>query len=147
MSQTLHDQITFMNIRKFIANDRPKVIALWKSSFPNDPPHNAPALVLDAKLAVDDLVFVVEQRDEIVGACIAGYDGHRGWLYGVAVAPVCRRQGVGSALIYFVLKELNLLGCKKVNLQIRTGNATVTAFYQALGFAVEERLSMSTFIQ
>jgi len=147
MPQTFHDQITFLNIRKFIAYDRPKVIALWESAFPDDPPHNAPAPVLDAKLAVDDLIFVVEQGNEIVGACIAGYDGHRGWLYAVAVAPVCRRQGVGSALIRFVLKELNLLGCKKVNLQIRAGNAAVTAFYRSLGFAVEERLSMSTFIQ
>jgi len=136
-----------VNIRKFTEQDRPLLIALWESSFPDDPPHNAPAPVIDAKLAVDDLIFVVEREDEIVGACIAGYDGHRGWLYAVAVASVCRRQGVGSALIHFVMKELNLLGCKKVNLQLRADNTAVARFYHSLGFAVEERMSMSTFIR
>jgi len=136
-----------MNIRKYKAQDRALVIALWKASFPDDPPHNEPGTMLDTKLGIDDLIFVVVQEDRIVGACIAGYDGHRGWLYAMAVAPGCRRQGIGSALIHFVMTELKRLGCTKLNLQIRANNMAVAAFYRALGFSVEERLSMSTFIQ
>jgi len=136
-----------MNIRKYKKQDRPLLIALWRSVFPQDPPHNEPAAVIDAKLGVDDLIFVVEQESQIVGACIVGYDGHRGWLYAVAVSPICRRQGVGSALIHFVSNTLKELGCKKLNLQIRASNTAVAAFYQSLGFTAEERLSMSTFIQ
>jgi ribosomal protein S18 acetylase RimI-like enzyme len=135
-----------MKIRKFTQRDRDALIALWKQVFPDDPPHNDPAQVLVAKLKVDDLIFVAEQEQQIVGACMAGYDGHRGWLYAVAVSPEHRRAGVGRLLVTSVLDELRALGCIKVNLQIRRTNTGVAAFYQSLGFATEDRLSMGVFI-
>jgi ribosomal protein S18 acetylase RimI-like enzyme len=136
-----------MAIRKFQERDRDSLIALWKRVFPDDPPHNDPAQVLAAKLKVDDLVFVSEQDQQIVGACMAGYDGHRGWLYAVAVAPEQRRSGLGTALISAALAELRSLGCIKVNLQIRPTNTAVAAFYESLGFAAEDRLSMGAFLK
>jgi hypothetical protein len=74
---------------------------------------------------------------------MAGYDGHRGWLYSVAVSPVHRRVGVGSALIREAEKRLLALGCHKINLQIVLANYSVAAFYRKLGYAIEERISMS----
>lgn len=136
-----------MNIRKFQERDRESLISLWKCIFPDDPPHNEPAQVIAAKLKVDDLIFVAEQDDQIVGACMAGYDGHRGWLYAVAVSLEQRRNGLGTALIATTLEELKRLGCVKVNLQIRSTNSTVAAFYTSLGFAVEDRLSMGILIK
>lgn len=135
-----------MIIRKYKDQDRDSLIALWQRVFPDDPPHNAPARVLSAKLKVDDLIFVAEQDQHIVGACMAGYDGHRGWLYAVAVAPEQRRGGTGTRLVKAALEELKNLGCIKVNLQIRPTNTAVAAFYQSLGFATEDRLSMGAFI-
>lgn len=136
-----------MNVRKFKEQDREPLIALWTRVFPDDPPHNAPAQVIAAKLKVDDLIFVAEHGDEIVGACMAGYDGHRGWLYAVAVAPGERRGGVGTQLVKTALEELKCLGCIKVNLQIRPTNTAVAAFYKSLGFATEDRLSMGVFLR
>lgn len=136
-----------MNIRKFQERDRDSLISLWKRIFPDDPPHNEPAQVIAAKLKVDDLIFVAAEVDQIVGACMAGYDGHRGWLYAVAVSPEQRRNGLGTALIATTLEELKRLGCVKVNLQIRSTNSTVAAFYTSLGFAVEDRLSMGILIK
>lgn len=136
-----------MSPRKFQEKDRESLITLWKQVFPDDPPHNEPTLVLAAKLNVDDLIFVSEDNGRIVGACMAGYDGHRGWLYAVAVSPECRRSGVGSALVAAALAELKTLGCIKVNLQIRPTNTAVAEFYKSLGFAVEDRLSMGAFIR
>ncbi len=134
-------------VRKITQSDIPNLITFWQSTFPNDPPHNAPELVLTEKLKVDDLVFVYEkQTNEIAGACMAGYDGHRGWLYSVAVASKCRREGVGRMLIEHAMSELKQLGCKKVNLQIRADNYAVEAFYQSLGFVSEPRLSMGKHI-
>jgi len=83
----------------------------------------------------------------IVGACIAGYDGHRGWLYAVAVHPTNRRDGVGSRLIKHTLAELKDLGCIKTNIQIRSTNTQVKSFYESLGFKSEDRLSMGVFIE
>lgn len=136
-----------MNIKKYRQGDRAALIALWQRVFPDDPPHNAPAQVIDAKLKVDDLIFVAEQDGKIVGACMAGYDGHRGWLYAVAVDPDCRRAGTGTALVQQAVAELKAMGCIKVNLQIRATNAAVREFYKSLGFAVEDRLSMGIFIK
>ncbi|MBT0670287.1 GNAT family N-acetyltransferase, partial [Novosphingobium profundi] len=73
---------------------------------------------------------------------MAGYDGHRGWLYSIAVDPDWQGQGVGSALVIEAQARLKSLGCGKVNLQVRAGNQTVTAFYRKHGFVVEERVSM-----
>ncbi len=136
-----------MTIRKFHECDRDTLIVLWKRVFPDDPPHNEPAQVIAAKLKVDDLIFVCEHDGQVVGACMAGYDGHRGWLYAVAVSPERRRHGIGTQLIRAALDELKELGCIKVNLQIRATNTAVAAFYESLGFAVEDRLSMGAFIQ
>jgi ribosomal protein S18 acetylase RimI-like enzyme len=136
-----------MNIRKYQETDRNSLIDLWSSVFPNDPPHNEPALVIDAKLAVDDLIFIAEDDGKIVGACMAGYDGHRGWLYAVAVLKEYRRAGFGTELVKHALQSLKKIVCKKVNLQIRSTNKEVEAFYKSLGFAIEDRISMGAFIE
>ena len=118
------------------------MVALWKRAFPNDPPRNEPNRMIDAKLAVDDLIFVAVEAGSIIGAAIAGYDGHRGWLYSVAVDESLRRKRVGSALIRHAIGVLRGLGCIKINLQVRSTNAAVVAFYESLGFVVEDRISM-----
>lgn len=135
-----------MNIRKYIEKDRDQLIGLWKDVFPEDPAHNEPSKVIEQKLAVDDLIFIAEREGEIIGACIAGYDGHRGWLYSVAVARAHRRHGTGTKLLKTALRALKALGCPKVNIQIRATNTAVADFYRSLGFSAEERLSMGTFL-
>lgn len=132
-----------MEIRPCSEHDRPGVIALWETVFPDDPPHNAPAKVFDAKLAMhDDMLFVATDAGAVIGTAMAGYDGHRGWLYTVAVAPGRRRRGVGAALVRHAVDALRVAGCTKVNLQIRATSSAVRGFYESLGFEAEERLSM-----
>ncbi len=131
-----------MIIRKYKSLDKDSLIALWGEVFPNAAPHNDPARVIEDKRAVDDLIFIAEENGSIIGACQAGYDGHRGWLYGVAVTKDQRRRGIGSELVRTAIEALREKGCHKVNLQIRPDNTAVAAFYRALDFEVEERLSM-----
>ena len=78
---------------------------------------------------------------------MAGYDGHRGWIYSVAVAPSYLRRGIGARLVSFAEKALTAKGCVKINLQIMEGNESVAAFYSSLGFSVEKRVSMGKRIQ
>ena len=136
-----------MKIQKFQEKDRNSLIKLWQRVFPDDPPHNEPSKVIESKLAIDDLIFLVESNNEIIGACMAGYDGHHGWLYAVAVSPEHRRSGAGTRLVKHTMQVLKELGCIKVNLQIRSTNTEVAAFYESLGFAREDRLSMGAFIE
>src|SRR6184192_2758048 len=125
------------------ADNRAAVIALWKAIFGYEALHNEPALVIDKKIAVnDDLFFVARKGARIIGTVMAGYDGHRGWIYSVAVAPAHRRRGVGSQLVRHAEQALVGKGCVKINLQILEGNESVTAFYESLGFSIEKRISM-----
>lgn len=122
---------------------RSQVIELWHAVFGYEAAHNAPALAIDKKLAVqDELYFVALAGDIVTGTILAGYDGHRGWLYSVAVHPAHRNCGIGSALVRHAERALTDRGCMKVNLQIVGGNEGVSRFYAALGYAVEERISM-----
>ena len=73
---------------------------------------------------------------------MAGYDGHRGWIYYLAVAPAFRRQGIGRLLMRAAEARLLADGCPKVNLQIRTSNADAAAFYEALGYALDDVVSL-----
>ena len=100
-----------MHIRPCTTHDRAGVIALWERVFTDDPPHNAPAKVFDAKLAMrDGMLFVATDADSIVGTAMAGYDGHRGWLYTVAVSPGHRRRGIGTALVHHAVGALRSAG-------------------------------------
>ena len=119
------------------------VSALWQVVFPGDPPWNRAEIAIPEKLRLQpDLFFVALSQSRVVGTAMAGYDGHRGWLYAIAVDPAHRRTGVGSALLAMAETRLAHMGCSKINLQIRAGNEAVAGFYRAHGYAVEERVSM-----
>ena len=142
------DRYEPLHIRPCATRDRAGVIALWETVFADDPPHNAPAKVFDAKLAMHDgMLFVATDAESVIGTAMAGYDGHRGWLYTVAVSPGHRRRGVGTALVRHAVAALRTAGCIKVNLQVRSSNLAVREFYESLGFAAEERLSMGMHIR
>jgi ribosomal protein S18 acetylase RimI-like enzyme len=130
-------------IRSFQPPDRPHLERLWSHVFPDDPPWNAPHLMIASKLNVQpELLLVAELAGTIVGAAIAGFDGVRGWLYHLAVAPEHRRKRIATHLVRAAESRLEALGCPKVNLQIRAGNQEVVAFYESLGYQVEDRVSM-----
>ncbi len=122
---------------------RAQVIELWQQAFGYDTAHNLPSLAIDKKLAVNDgLFFVATDKKAVIGTILAGYDGHRGWLYSVAVHADYRRHGLGSSLVRHAEQALTALGCMKINLQIAGGNDVVVGFYEALGYGVEPRVSM-----
>ena len=132
-----------MQIRSFKNTDTAAVISLWQEVFPDDPPHNAPAIVIRQKLECQpELFFVGEEAGQMIGTVLSGYDGHRGWLYAVAVKPTRRREGLGMQLVRHAEHALTAIGCTKINLQVRATNAPVAAFYKTLGYEVEERISM-----
>jgi ribosomal protein S18 acetylase RimI-like enzyme len=130
-------------VRPFRSGDRDSLQTLWARVFPDDPPWNAPELMIGNKLKVQpELLLVGDWAGTIVGAVIAGFDGVRGWIYHLAVAPEHRRRGFATALVRAAEQGLQDLGCPKVNLQIRPTNQEVVSFYRGLGYQVEDRVSM-----
>jgi ribosomal protein S18 acetylase RimI-like enzyme len=132
-----------MHIRTFEEADEAAVTRLWQDVFAYPQARNAPAKVIRDKLAVQrDLFFVALVDGELVGTVMGGYDGHRGWVYSLAVRPDVRRRGIGAGLMRHIERELARRGCPKINLQVLASNAATVAFYKNLGYAVEERISM-----
>lgn len=132
-----------MEIRPYQAEDFSGLDELWREAFPNDPPRNRAAQSVPAKLAMkDDLLFVAVEDSAVIGSIMAGYDGHRGWLYSVAVRHDAKRLGIGTALVQTAEAALRKLGCCKINLQVRSTNTAVIEFYKKLGFGVEDHVSM-----
>jgi ribosomal protein S18 acetylase RimI-like enzyme len=135
---------TDLAIRPYQEADQAAVAQLWRQVFPNAPAWNHPETDIRRKLAVQRDLFLVATLDgKVIGTAMAGYDGHRGWVYYVVVHPGHRRQGIGTALMGNVEQRLAALGCPKLNLQVRADNHQVVAFYQHLGYDVEERISMA----
>ena len=136
-------KIKRIKIRPFSEADTDSVAALWRRVYPHAPAWNVPEEDIQRKLAVQRELFLVAELDaEIVGTAMAGYDGHRGWVYYLVVSPEHRRRGIGTALMRRVEEELARLGCPKLNLQVRASNEEVVAFYEKLGYKIEERISM-----
>ena len=124
-----------MYIRSFLPADRNEVIDLWHTCGLVRP-WNDPQRDLDRKLARDPELLLVGEIDGVVVATVmAGYDGHRGWLNYLAVAPTHQGTGIGRALIDDAERRLVDLGCPKVQLQVRLDNTDAVAFYERLGYA------------
>lgn len=132
-----------LTVRPFRDQDETAVLALWHAVFPDDPPRNDPRAIIRRKRRVQPELFLVgETGERIVATVVAGYDGHRGWVYHLAVGAGARRQGYGRAMMAAAEARLRELGCPKLNLQVHRFNAEVVAFYEALGYTVEDRISM-----
>ena len=124
--------------------DKERVIELWNKVFPITSPHNDPLTSINRKLSIKDNLFFIAESDEkkVIGTIMAGYDGHRGWIYSLAVNPDYRKKRIGTLLLKHAEKELLKLDCPKINLQILPSNKEVISFYKKNGFSIEERISM-----
>jgi ribosomal protein S18 acetylase RimI-like enzyme len=119
------------------------VKTLWEEAFPNDSPWNRAEIAIKQKLAVQpDLFLVAVDGGEVIGTIMAGYDGHRGWLNYVAVGASRRGSGIGTALVEAAETRLREIGCTKINLQVRVANRAVARFYEHIGYAFDDVLSM-----
>ncbi len=121
-------------IRAFEERDTEMVVSLWQTCGLTRP-WNDPYRDIARKLTVQrELFLVAEDAGEVVGSVMAGYDGHRGWLYYLAAAPSHRGQGIGRALVERAEALLLELGCPKVQIMVRPENGIVRSFYDDLGF-------------
>jgi ribosomal protein S18 acetylase RimI-like enzyme len=131
-----------MKIRSCQASDEPDVVRLWEACGLTRA-WNDPRKDIARKLTVQPELFLVGVQDNaIVATAMGGYDGHRGWVNYLAVAPAHRRRGLGRLMMERIEAMLLAMGCPKLNLQIRTSNAEVQAFYERLGYTQEQRISL-----
>lgn len=131
-----------MQIRAFQPSDTSAVILLWKECGLVRP-WNDPQKDIQRKLAIQPdlfLVGLIEQK--LVATVMAGYEGHRGWINYLAVAPDYQRQGIGQVILTQAETLLREMGCPKISLQIRSANRQVIEFYQRLGYGIDDVVSL-----
>ena len=131
------------HIRPYAPEDHDAVVALWREVFAGDPPWNEPVDVIARKCAVQPELFLVARMEaRLAGPVLGGFDGVRGWVHHLAVAPDLRRRGLAGELMDRIEARLLDLGCPKLNLQVRRSNLGVVAFYESRGYAVDEVVSL-----
>jgi len=129
-------------IRAFGPEDEDAVIELW-GLCGLIVPHNDPRKDIRRKLRVNPEWFLVgEENGAILATCMVGYEGHRGWINYLAVAPMRQRQRLATRMMERAEGLLRAVGCPKINLQIRSTNLQVIAFYESLGFKVDTVTSL-----
>ena len=131
-----------IQIRAFQPEDETAVVALWRECGLTRP-WNDPHADIARKLTEQPELFLVGTLgDEVIASAMVGFDGHRGWVYYLAVAPRHRKQSHGRALMQEAERLLTERGCPKLNLQVRSSNAEVIEFYRKLGYVQDETVSL-----
>jgi ribosomal protein S18 acetylase RimI-like enzyme len=124
-------------IRAFERADTEQVVKLW-SAVGLTRPWNDPRKDIERKLSTQPELFLVSAEDEdVVGTAMIGYDGHRGWVYYLAVDAAHRGHGIARALMAEAEQLLIERGCPKIMLMVRSDNTAVIDLYEHLGYAVE----------
>ena len=131
-----------MKIRPYEPQDESAVIALWQDCGLTRP-WNDPRKDIARKLTTQPELFLVGTVDAMpIATAMVGFDGHRGWVYYLAVAQAHWRQSHGRALMQEAERLLAARGCPKLNLLVRSSNTGVIDFYRALGYAQDEVVSL-----
>ncbi|MEM6486000.1 MAG: GNAT family acetyltransferase [Pseudomonadota bacterium] len=127
-----------MRIRTFAETDREDVTRLWNDCNLTRP-WNDPNKDIDRKLNYQpELFFVAEVNDELVGTAMAGYDGHRGSVFYLAISPAHQGRSFGRTLMTHVEAALEALGCPKLNVMVRSDNETALGFYDRLSYTNDD---------
>jgi ribosomal protein S18 acetylase RimI-like enzyme len=129
-------------IRPYQPEDEHEVIDLWYACG-LVVPWNNPKRDIERKMKLNPELFLVGTLEgKVVATCMAGYEGHRGWVNYLAVSPDYQRRGVATRMMQEAEIKLRERGCPKINVQIRLSNQEVINFYESIGFSDDRVLGM-----
>jgi hypothetical protein len=120
--------------------DIAEVIALWQRCGLTRPWNDPAADIALARRDNNATVLLGRNGTALVASVLVGHDGHRGWVYYVAVDPNHRSRGYGRAIMKAAEDWLRARGIEKLQLMVRGDNAEVHAFYQSIGYYDQERV-------
>ncbi len=135
-------------IRPVADDDIDDIVRLWRDCDLVRPWNDPQADIARCRSAADAALFVTPgaAAGQVWATAMAGWDGHRGWLYYVAVDPARRSEGLGRRMVRHAEAWLAGRGAPKVELMIRTENAAVAAFYAAIGYETQQVTVMARWL-
>jgi ribosomal protein S18 acetylase RimI-like enzyme len=116
------------------------VIALWQACGLTRPWNDPTADIALARRGPNSAILTGRDGDAMIATAMVGHDGHRGWVYYVAVDPARREKGFGRAIMDAAEDWLRQAGIAKLQLMVRRENAKAGAFYQSIGYAESQTI-------
>jgi len=132
-----------IEIRPFVIEDTDAVLEVWSLAGMTTPERNPRADIQKKLRHSPESFFVGVLEGRVVATVMVGYDGHRGWIYSLAVKPDLQRKGIGSQMMEHVENWLRQHGCPRAKLQIDEARSDVAGFYEKLGYEVQPLVSMA----
>ena len=116
------------------------VTALWQACGLTRPWNDPAADIALARRGPNSAILIGRDGDAMIATAMVGHDGHRGWVYYVAVDPARREKGFGRAIMNAAEDWLRQAGIAKLQLMVRRENARAGAFYQSIGYAESQTI-------
>ena len=132
--------MTTLSISPIADVDVPHVIALWQRCGLTRPWNDPAGDIAFARRGANATILIGRHEDKIIATAMVGHDGHRGWVYYVAVDPDQRAKDFGRSIMAAAEDWLRQQGVVKAMLMVRPDNTTVRAFYDKLGYEAQERV-------
>jgi ribosomal protein S18 acetylase RimI-like enzyme len=122
------------------------VIALWQACGLTRPWNDPSADIALSRKGPNSTILIGRDDDDIVATAMVGHEGHRGWVYYVAVDPHRQGKGYGRAIMNAAEDWLRATGIEKLQLLVRPGNTQVKAFYESLGYGEQPRIMFAKWL-
>jgi ribosomal protein S18 acetylase RimI-like enzyme len=135
-----NDKLMTLTITPITDADVPAVIALWQRCGLTRPWNDPAGDIAFARRGPNSTILIGRHDGAIAATALVGHDGHRGWVYYVAVDPQHQKQDFGRAIMAAAEDWLRTTGVEKVMLMVRPDNTSVRAFYDRLGYETQERV-------
>jgi ribosomal protein S18 acetylase RimI-like enzyme len=120
--------------------DVAEVVALWQACGLTRPWNDPAADIALARRGPNSAILIGRDGEAMIATAMVGHDGHRGWVYYVAVDPARREKGFGRAIMDAAEGWLRQAGIAKLQLMVRRENARAGAFYQSIGYAESQTI-------
>ena len=129
-----------LTVKPIEDSDIPEVIALWQRCGSTRPWNDPAGDIARARKETNATVLLGRNGGAVVASVLVGHDGHRGWVYYLAVHPDHRHKGYGRIMMDAAERWLREAGIEKLQLMVRPDNKSVKNFYQSLGYSEQERV-------
>jgi len=135
-----------MYIRSIEDGDVEALVGLWDACGLIRPWNDPKADISLARSTATAEILIGLQDEELIASAMVGFDGHRGWVYYVAVHPDAQGTGAGRKIMDAAEEFLSDHGCPKAELIVRGSNKPVADFYEAIGYQQEDRMLLTKWL-
>jgi hypothetical protein len=146
MSEPAPTPVASLSISPITDGEVDAVVALWERCSLTRPWNDPRSDIALARRGPASTILIGRDGDNVVASAMVGHDGHRGWVYYVAVDPACQKRGFGRAIMDAAEHWLHQAGIAKLQLLVRRENTSAGAFYQTLGYAEAQSIMFAKWL-